>query len=97
MKKQDILDLIANGENSGVEFKLDEIRPELLARAAKTSGKILAICRGNPSVTIPELALMLGITERSVQRNMQKLQLLGLLRRVGGRKEGSWEVTHEGA
>ncbi|MGE4344482.1 MAG: hypothetical protein AB7F20_09415 [Geoalkalibacter sp.] len=39
MKKQDILDLIANGENSGVEFKLDEIRPELLARAAKTSGK----------------------------------------------------------
>jgi ATP-dependent DNA helicase RecG len=63
----------------------------------KTSGKILAICQENPSVTIPELALMLGITERSVQRNMQKLQMLGLLRRVGGRKEGSWEVTHEGA
>jgi len=63
----------------------------------KASGKILAICRESPSVTIPELALMLGITERSVQRNMQKLQLLGLLRRVGGRKEGYWEVTHEGA
>ena len=32
MKKQDVLDLIAGGENSGVEFKLDHIRPEQLAR-----------------------------------------------------------------
>ena len=63
----------------------------------KAAGKILVACRENPSVTIPELASMLGITERSVQRNMQKLQQLGLLRRAGGRKEGSWEVTHEDA
>lgn len=32
MKKQDIFDLIANGENSGVEFKRDDIRPEQLAK-----------------------------------------------------------------
>jgi len=32
MKSQDILELIANGENSGVEFKRDDIRPEQLAR-----------------------------------------------------------------
>lgn len=34
MKKQDILDLIAAGENSSVEFKLDNIRPEQLAKEA---------------------------------------------------------------
>lgn len=33
MKKQDILDLLEAGENSGVEFKLDNIRPEQLARS----------------------------------------------------------------
>jgi ATP-dependent DNA helicase RecG len=32
MKKEEILDLIANGENSGVEFKQDNIRPEQLAK-----------------------------------------------------------------
>jgi ATP-dependent DNA helicase RecG len=32
MKKQDVIDLIANGESSGVEFKRDDIRPEQLAR-----------------------------------------------------------------
>jgi ATP-dependent DNA helicase RecG len=58
----------------------------------KASVKILEACREKPSITIPELADLIGITERSVQRNMQNLQKDGLLRRVGGRKEGHWEV-----
>ncbi len=32
MTKVDLLELIANGENSGVEFKRDDIRPEQLAK-----------------------------------------------------------------
>ena len=58
----------------------------------KASGKILDACREKPAITIPELAKLIGITERSVQRNIQKLQADGLLRRAGGRKEGHWEV-----
>ena len=34
MKKQDILELISAGENSSVEFKQDEIRPEQFAKEA---------------------------------------------------------------
>lgn len=58
----------------------------------KTSGKILEVCRERPFVTIPELARSIGITERSVQRNIRNLQRDGFLRRVGGRKEGYWQV-----
>ncbi len=58
----------------------------------KTSGMILEACRENPSITIPQMAEKIGITERSVQRNIQKLQADGYLRRAGGRKEGCWEV-----
>ena len=32
MNKRDLIDLVANGENSGVEFKRDDLRPEQLAR-----------------------------------------------------------------
>lgn len=32
VNKAELLELIANGENSGVEFKLDDVRPEQLAR-----------------------------------------------------------------
>ncbi|WP_368731481.1 winged helix-turn-helix transcriptional regulator [Desulfonatronum sp. SC1] len=49
-------------------------------------------CREKPSITISELAGLIGISERSVQRNIQNLQKDGLLRRIGGRKEGRWEV-----
>jgi ATP-dependent DNA helicase RecG len=58
---------------------------------------ILDACREKPSITIPELAELLGITERSVQRNIQKLKQAGLLSRIGGRKEGYWEAGHKGA
>ena len=34
MTKTDLLELIANGENSGVEFKQDDLRPEDLAKEA---------------------------------------------------------------
>ena len=32
MTKLELLELISNGETSGVEFKLDDIRPEQLAK-----------------------------------------------------------------
>lgn len=32
MRNAELLELIANGENSGVEFKRDDIRPEQLAK-----------------------------------------------------------------
>ena len=32
MKRSDLLALIAGGENSGVEFKWDDVRPEQLAK-----------------------------------------------------------------
>ncbi len=57
-----------------------------------TAKMILDICREMPSITIPEMAEKIGVTERSIQRNIQKLQTAGLLHRAGGRKEGHWEL-----
>ncbi len=58
----------------------------------KTSEKILRMVRANPDVTIGELAAKIGVTTRSVERNIGKLQTAGLLRRVGPAKGGYWEV-----
>ncbi len=32
MNRAELIEIIGNGENSGVEFKLDDIRPEQLAK-----------------------------------------------------------------
>lgn len=61
--------------------------------SGKTSGKILNTIRQDGEITIPELALLIGVTERSVERNIQKLQSDGRLRRIGPAKGGRWEVV----
>jgi len=85
-KPEDELELV------NIAPKSDTMSGKRRESVGKASGKILNACREKPFITIPELAEWIGITERSVQRNIQKLQKDGLLRRVGGRKEGHWEV-----
>jgi ATP-dependent DNA helicase RecG len=63
---------------------------------AKTSVKILEACRERNTITISDLAVLIGKSERSIERNIQKLQQDGLLKRSGGRKGGHWEVGGSG-
>lgn len=58
----------------------------------KTSVKILTRIKQNVCITIPELAKQIGVTKRSIERNIQKLQQDELLKRVGPDKGGRWEV-----
>ncbi|MDP1663682.1 MAG: Fic family protein [Methylobacter sp.] len=62
-------------------------------RSVKTSGKILALIRENTSVTIPELAVSIGVSERSIERNLKKLQVEHRLSRIGPANGGHWEVN----
>lgn len=60
--------------------------------SVKSSVKILSLLSNNGQMTIPELAKELGITTRAIEKNIRKLQDTGCLQRVGGRKEGHWEI-----
>ncbi|QHI69874.1 RNA-binding domain-containing protein [Tichowtungia aerotolerans] len=90
----------------GDEFKMIISVPEFEEKGAgqssptvsgktsgKTSGKILKFVGENGQITIPELAETIGVTERSVERAIQKLQMQGLLKRIGPAKGGRWEVA----
>ena len=58
----------------------------------KTSEKILTLVGENTHITIAELASVIGVTGRSIERNIQKLQQHGKLKRVGPDKGGYWKV-----
>lgn len=60
--------------------------------SGKTSGKILSIIKDNAQITIPELAALISISERSIERNIQKLQKENKLERIGPAKGGQWRV-----
>ena len=65
-------------------------------KSVKTSGKILQAIAARPDITIPELAALTGVTERSVERSLRKLQSENRLRRVGPANGGYWQVIAAG-
>jgi ATP-dependent DNA helicase RecG len=71
----------------GIEFRRSSGK-----MSGKMSGKILALVREDKFVTIPELSKNIGVTERTIERNLKKLQQEKRLNKVGGAKGGYWEV-----
>ncbi len=63
--------------------------------SGKTSGKIVENISANPAITIPELAEIIGVSERTIERHLQKLQKDGLLKRVGPKKGGHWLIVQD--
>lgn len=61
--------------------------------ARNTSVEILNLLLKNPEMTAKELAEQIGVTCRTVEKNLKKLQLRGQLKRIGPKKSGHWEVV----
>ena len=54
--------------------------------------KIKDSMKNDPLITIPELAKMTNVTNRTIERNIAILKETGMIRRYGGRKDGKWIV-----
>ena len=61
----------------------------------KTSEKILRLLKQDPEMTIDQLSSEIGITARSIERNLKKLKETDRLRRIGPDKGGRWEVRDD--
>jgi len=53
---------------------------------------ILTLINGNSKVTISELAVICGVSTRSITRDIEFLRTTNLLKRIGGRKSGNWVI-----
>jgi len=60
--------------------------------SGKMSGKIISTLIKNPDATIPEMAEQIGISQRSIERNLQNLQKAKKIERVGPANGGYWKV-----
>ena len=57
-----------------------------------TSSRVIDAMRGNPEITREQLAGQLNVTLKGIEWQVAKLQKDKMIRRVGGRKFGHWEV-----
>jgi len=53
---------------------------------------IVNIIKQKSNVTASEMANLLGVDERTIYRNMEKLKSAGVIERVGSDKSGYWVV-----
>ena len=56
--------------------------------------KIMAEMNNNKYVTIPELAIKIGKLEPTIHRHIDALVSKGIVKRVGSRKTGYWEIKY---
>ena len=61
--------------------------------SVKTEDKIIAIAHKSPSVSIPQIAEILGIRTRAVEKQIRPLKQAKRLRRIGPAKGGHWQVV----
>lgn len=89
------IDLILSKEPDANFKEVAEIFITIFKRkhyTPSTTQKILALIKENPQITRNELAKVLGISSDGVKYHLDNLKKKGILKRVGGRKEGYWEV-----
>ena len=57
---------------------------------------MLDLMRGNPKITIEEMAIEVGLTRDGVNYNIKKLKKEGSIRRVKGENGEYWDVLKKG-
>ena len=59
----------------------------------KSRDKVLRLIRKQPDMTQAELALALGLSVKGIEKIIRQLKDANAIRRIGGKKMGSWEVV----
>ncbi|RQW79632.1 MAG: winged helix-turn-helix transcriptional regulator [Methanothrix sp.] len=59
----------------------------------KSSEKILSLLKSDSGLAAGDVAKMIGITQRAVEKQIAKLREEGRIRRIGPDKGGYWEVV----
>jgi ATP-dependent DNA helicase RecG len=60
--------------------------------SGKMSEKILDLIMYNSKITTNELAENLGVSTKTIERAVKLLKVENQIKRIGGRKEGYWQV-----
>ena len=47
----------------------------------------------NVPINVPNLASMLGVSEKTIKRDIASMQSAGLIKRVGSDKTGHWDIS----
>ena len=69
------------------------INSDIRDKFGENAGKIVSLMCEKPENTLDEIAEAIGVTRRTVEKQVKKLKEAGIVTRVGSNKSGMWKVT----
>jgi len=83
-------------DNLGIEWgKSTPIVSPKAPKKIKSSQKIITLMKINPNITISVLSEIIGISDRAIKKQINKLKIQGIIKRIGSAKGGHWEVSND--
>ena len=70
-----------------------KVNKKVSLKVSENQREILKAIKKNPFVSLDELSEIVGIARKNVSANITKMKAAGLIRRVGARKSGYWEIV----
>lgn len=69
-----------------------KVTVNVTVKVTENQKRILEEIKKNPFITQEELSNIVGITRKSINENMKKLQQNGIIERIGADRNGHWEI-----
>lgn len=72
-----------------------EINSDICYKFGEHAAKIVNLMCENQEITLDEIAEVIGVTRRTVEKKVKLLKEAGIVTRVGSNKRGVWKVTEK--
>ncbi|MCD6247700.1 MAG: putative DNA binding domain-containing protein [Candidatus Diapherotrites archaeon] len=79
-------------QTESYEQRMANVPENVPENVPKRLAQIITIMRANRNITVPRLARMFMVSEKTIKRDIKKLKEQGRIKRVGSAKGGYWEV-----
>lgn len=80
------------GKDTGKDTDKDTDNLSIKHDLSNNEFEILQLMEQNPKITTRELSKEIGINQRNIKKNIDKLKIKNLIHRVGPARGGYWEV-----
>lgn len=73
----------------------DGLGDKLGNRLGDNQRQILEFIKNNPRISLSQLSKLLSISQTAVEKNINKLKINGIIKRIGPAKGGHWQVVDD--
>jgi len=94
VKEPDVVNYVVKDVVNDFNVVKDDVKDVVndLDVVNESQAKVIELLRKDKNITIPQIAEQLELSTRQIQRLLRKLTECGMIKRIGGRRQGYWHV-----